>query len=287
MAGVENLSVGNLSKRRKKFERDEQRELLRKVETLLPPAWTSHATRNCAGRRSMGLAGRSELDVLLDLQRYLRHLRENSTRKCRSDEDEVAKQSAPRAVLGVARETLLDAGNMLVLELDMGLEMDVPRCRVCAAGRAAERILVFAPSESCLGRNLGQLVHAEDFVPFIAAWRRASSRAGQTPPAQQPATPVRIACSRELNFSVPRIPTISYVEFEVQLFPFETSGTPCALLVACLPPAALSLIRGELGVTENPAHGEHSSNPPAASSLRLRRAAKRTAAPQRHLCGRV
>ena len=182
---VENLSVGNLSKRRKKFERDEQRELLRKVETLLPPAWTSHATRNCAGRRSMGLAGRSELDVLLDLQRYLRHLRENSTRKCRSDEDEVAKQSAPRAVLGVARETLLDAGNMLVLELDMGLEMDVPRCRVCAAGRAAERILVFAPSESCLGRNLGQLVHAEDFVPFIAAWRRASSRAGQTPPAQQ------------------------------------------------------------------------------------------------------
>ena len=69
-------SVGAL---RRQFERDHEKDRLQRIDKLLPTEYKTTSARNKAGRRSRGMSGRSEHDVLRDLACYLAALRNNAT----------------------------------------------------------------------------------------------------------------------------------------------------------------------------------------------------------------
>ena len=61
----------SLHRRLKELERQREREALQRIERLLPAAFTSSAQQNSAGKRSVGAFGRSQINILSDLVRYV------------------------------------------------------------------------------------------------------------------------------------------------------------------------------------------------------------------------
>ena len=135
----------SLHRRLKELERQREREALQRIERLLPAAFTSSAQQNSAGKRSVGAFGRSQINILSDLVRYVSSVKHRGV---------VSDASV--------REALLCGQNLLVLEVD-----SAPGLTVRAASAGASEFFKHSPyGSSLVGRSIASLLHDDD-VPVL------------------------------------------------------------------------------------------------------------------------
>ena len=128
----------SLHRRLKELERQREREALQRIERLLPAAFTSSAQQNSAGKRSVGAFGRSQINILSDLVRYVSSVKHRGV---------VSDASV--------REALLSGQNLLVLEVD-----PAPGLTVRAASAGASEFFKHSPyGSSLVGRSIASLLH--------------------------------------------------------------------------------------------------------------------------------
>ncbi|MGB1598345.1 MAG: hypothetical protein ACPIOQ_36645 [Promethearchaeia archaeon] len=135
----------SLHRRLKELERQREREALQRIERLLPAAFTSSAQQNSAGKRSVGAFGRSQINILSDLVRYVSSVKHRGV---------VSDASV--------REALLSGQNLLVLEVD-----PAPGLTVRAASAGASEFFKHSPyGSSLVGRSIASLLHDDDVPVF-------------------------------------------------------------------------------------------------------------------------
>jgi len=145
-------SIPTLKALQRKHRDNEQREigkqLVGRLEFLLPQQFRSNAKCNGAGKRSIGGKGRALTDVLEDVVQYLKY---NNTcvRGVEFQQQPLPVRVAPSEI--ITEEVLFSSRTMLCFAVEMGGLQDWV---VTEEGAGAEKIWGMAPWRESTGGNM-------------------------------------------------------------------------------------------------------------------------------------
>ena len=197
----------------KNIERRAQRrvknQIFRDIDQALPERFRRKAVKNGAGPRSLGTAGRSQLDVLHDLVHAVSVLQREQAEKVKHDasgspgqcaagqsiaSEKTAETLAPDDVDKFMRKGMMSSRSLLVLELELEDDVDT----IHALGSGASEFFQHAPFGSVQGLSFGNvLVHSEDVDTFRSICQRSicesvvqlSAREEERRPGESPQAP--------------------------------------------------------------------------------------------------
>ena len=166
-------------------KRKRQKEVVIALDKLLPETYRSDPVKNCAGRRSLGMEGRSLQDVLVDTVKCLRAMRaRDEAGDADTGSPATEDEHTPATVSGATiRDGLKSSHSLAVMELEM------PSWTVLSLSPAAQELLGDTPWGSCEGQCLvNSIVHHEDVSILEDIWSEAqsASKAYAAPPQGYP-----------------------------------------------------------------------------------------------------
>jgi hypothetical protein len=166
-------------------QRRRQKDLVVALDKLLPDTYHSDCVKDCGGRRSLGMEGRSLHDVLSDTTKCLRAMRtrdEGGDADAGSPSTQDEPTHAGHLSSAAIRDGLMSSYSLAVMELEM------PSWTVLSLNPAAKELLGDTPWGSCEGQCLvNSFVHCHDVSILEDLWSEAQSVSKtHDPPSQGP-----------------------------------------------------------------------------------------------------
>ena len=176
------------ARRNKKLKADLEKHLLAKVDAVLPPGQRTTAQRNGAGKRSVGMAGRSSNDILNDCTRFLAQLKAEralqsasecgtSEKRGRPDPSEDAADAQPPEGApqsrALAQPTPVPLRSMLMSSrslfcLEVHIVDDSVDWQVDNVGQGAEALSLNSAGRDIRGQSLRDFVHPDDMEQLLS-----------------------------------------------------------------------------------------------------------------------
>jgi len=179
IAATSASSAMDSAHRNKQLKAELQKELLVRLDACLPPGLKRTAQRNGAGKRSVGLAGRSSNDILHDCAQAVRALQSadgsasGQKRQRAGPDQEPPSRKVPRATPRLNstappfRDMLLGAHGVFCIEVRK--RGDSGDWIVAHVGRGAQSLVLKNPSAQCgiEGNFLRNIIHPDDYDSLL------------------------------------------------------------------------------------------------------------------------
>jgi len=166
----------NSAKVNKRLKAELEAALLNRLDKCLPASARSTAQRNGAGRRSVGLGGRSTADVLGDCVKYIPSVLKKvaATKGALRQADGWRRQNLPSY-----KTAIMASRSMVCFEVENRDES--AKWVVCEAGQGLRRLFWNVPGDDFCGHDLTRFVHPDDIPALALGWEQlaAKQRASQ------------------------------------------------------------------------------------------------------------
>ena len=161
----------NSAKVNKRLKAELEAVLLNRLDKCLPASARSTAQRNGAGRRSVGLGGRSTADVLRDCVKYMPSVLE----KASATNDAVRRAGGGRRPgIPSYKAALMASRSMVCLEIESRDES--ADWVVCEAGQGLRRLFWNVPGDGFCGHSVARFVHSDDIPGLALCWEQLAAK---------------------------------------------------------------------------------------------------------------
>jgi len=183
MAGRNWGEMQQFDNEQRRNRRHRQTVLVTQLEELLPSSARRSLSKNGAGvKRSVGTDGRTMHDILQDALCLVRDIRSGSSPANNRRGEPIKQEESISSSLAPAREALLCAKGMLIIEVDFATHS------ICSLSIGAKDYFACSPFGSVEGFSLQHLLHIDDIASYegmceyLSGWRERTRDMGALEP---------------------------------------------------------------------------------------------------------